>query len=914
MSGKPQPARQKAALNFTESASEKSHTGRKPDSAVESTQNQSEEYRKRQSNCAKSAVADEEAMDKILFEDDSKTGEFLKGLISSQGLRGAWSKLCKRMSHIEEASGLLKQRADMTGEELEKAFTTRKECQDIVIEETAETLSKHKSHLQSLEASSDATLRRFEVNEKDLAGIHDELAKHFEVVGVVQKDLVDLKKQDEDHHQETLDLHQQLADEIRRQEVSFEEACSAIRDRQEDDTKYRVGLETSLQELKDFLYSAGLQKQLEKICCDMLMQYVSWEDMKQEKMEIHTNAVSSATGPLQNDIEQLRQALEASNQSLTAKDAALNSDINMLGDRVNVINQKFIDRIDDVVGQVQQRAMDSRLSDVEKRLLARDEYMESDFSEFKELQTRKIEDSFDRVQELESTIFAHEHALQHWAEEIGNRATKYDMMVISARVDKCSLKDKADADFKEVQKTLKWQSVKIENLTFKSNFGGKPGDGSARRSSRSKKSPRRPSQMNQESPPASDDESRRQTEEGSGTAVHEESPDRKASSGEDAGGSGEPSSPVSPKVAVQTPKPATPNHVAAPTWEHKPDSELMAMLQQQLESLAHCVLGLTNMALRTATCGLSREAKVHSEERLTFNIAKLLYWISHRAAPPDWDPLELQSLAIKLIDENEEKRRDSSARSISRSLSRQASPDHTRRRKGSDHCIGEGKSERHPARGKRFTRSQTHPIPGQDRFQSHQSQDSMSRQASKDGGEMQMGTSQTERVSAHHQPNATSQRQQDHLQSSKERAERRQNQWVEKGCAVTQYESTFSDSGTPSVSTQSLEGGAGTTKKKKAVGSSSQLQAASQGQERRAAPKAVSAENQETNPLKMQELVIDIFGNKDSKASSRPSTTSKVPGHVVRGSTTGFSAQPDAGSAIASDLALPRLQTPRTAR
>jgi len=60
------------------------------------------------------------------------------------------------------------------------------------------------------------------------------------------------------------------------------------------------------------------------------------------------------------------------------------------------------------------------------------------------LQTRKIEDSFDRVQELEATIFAHEHALQHWAEEIVNRATKYDMMVVSARVDKCHLKDKAE--------------------------------------------------------------------------------------------------------------------------------------------------------------------------------------------------------------------------------------------------------------------------------------------------------------------------------------------------------------------------------------------------------------------------------------------------------------------------------------
>merc|ERR1719183_963770 len=100
--------------------------------------------------------------------------------------------------------------------------------------------------------------------------------------------------------------------------------------------------------------------------------------------------------------------MDANNVNLASKDASLTNEIAILGDKLQTSDRKFVDRIDDVVAQVNQRALDTRLSDVEKRLVARDEFLEIDFTEFKDIQTKKIEDAYDSIQEVESSIFTHE--------------------------------------------------------------------------------------------------------------------------------------------------------------------------------------------------------------------------------------------------------------------------------------------------------------------------------------------------------------------------------------------------------------------------------------------------------------------------------------------------------------------------
>jgi len=422
------------------------------------------------------------------------------------------------------------------------------------------------------------------------------------------------------------------------------------------------------------------------------------------------------------------------------------------------------------------------------------------------------------------------------------------------------LKDKAEADFKEVQKTLKWQSVKIENLTFKANFGGNGGESprrhsSRRRDRRSIKEKDKLVEEESEGVPASEDDGSRPptgsettSARASGSASARAQEQIDSASGEGAGEKGQTHA-AEPKSAKRVS--VSPAAVEVPIWGHQPDTEHMAMIHHQLESLAHCVLGLSHLSLRTAVCGLSREAKIHSEERLTFNIQSLLYWITHRAAPPDWDPLELQTLAIKLIETNEERaEKRPSLRTVSEPSLRDHSPRTPRLRTQQS-----------------ATRDWEHDGPH-----------------SQDHTEFHMGTPHSQGTSSSHRD------------------------------AETPHESTqFSLEGTMCSSTSS-------PRKGRTPRSSSHKQAyPGQGQDRRPVSKALMGERQEAVPQRMRELVVDVFGNQDSAPPSRPGSTSKVSGHLVRGRAAGdplasAEAAEQTGTATTSELALPRLQVGNTPR
>lgn len=599
----------------------------------------------------------EKTMDKVLFEDDSKGGEYLKSLISSHGLRTAWEKLAKRMKNLEDATGVKKNRSMLTPKEIEKAFASRKECQEICIEQYEERFIKQEQRIQALESAQEPVLKRFEANEKDVSQIHEKLLEHWEVIGLAQEDILRVERQDNEHQEKVLALHEDGMIEISKQEELTFQTQKTLTAAQGAESQKNTDLRGAIDALRDFLYSAGLQKQLETICSDMLSQYVSKEDMTKEKETIHERAVEAVTPPFEASIRQLTQTVQAGNEYLANKDIEINDDIVALGERVSAINQKFLDRVDDVVSQVNQRAMESRVADAEKRLTSRMEYSEEDFTEFKEVQTKKIEDSYDRVHQLESSIFAHEHALEHWAEEIGNRATKYDTMVLSSRLDKCALKDKTDADYKETVKTLKWQSVKIENLTYKNSFGGDDASSAGGRKQPSVKGKKSTVtvQVPKQSPTPSD---------GTGAGDELASESSRIIDGpavESMQSSIEPAPEAtkdSETAAVEAGYPVSASEGATVEATHSSyahfhtESEVLATLSQQVESLGQCLLGVGHLTLRTAVCGLSREARMEREDRMIYHIGSVIYWMQHRVAPHGWDPMELQSLALKCMDNN----------------------------------------------------------------------------------------------------------------------------------------------------------------------------------------------------------------------------------------------------------------------
>merc|ERR1712137_561533 len=82
---------------------------------------------------------------------------------------------------------------------------------------------------------------------------------------------------------------------------------------------------------------------------------------------------------------------------------------------------------------------------------------------------KKLKEVIARILEFQDMVTAHEHALQHQAEELLNRATKYDLVLEAARIDDCALKRPTEAVLTALQQKVEWTS---EQLSKNGGFGG----------------------------------------------------------------------------------------------------------------------------------------------------------------------------------------------------------------------------------------------------------------------------------------------------------------------------------------------------------------------------------------------------------------------------------------------------------
>merc|ERR1719161_2906605 len=100
----------------------------------------------------------------------------------------------------------------------------------------------------------------------------------------------------------------------------------------------------------------------------------------------------------------------------------------------------------------------------------------------KEKVVAKLNEFVDHFAKVQETIDDHEHCLRHHAEELENRATKYDLLVQQNRIDRCPLKEEIDEEFSELKQVVEWQTDKIENFALTTAMMGGGGKGSKRKS------------------------------------------------------------------------------------------------------------------------------------------------------------------------------------------------------------------------------------------------------------------------------------------------------------------------------------------------------------------------------------------------------------------------------------------------
>jgi len=258
--------------------------------------------------------------------------------------------------------------------------------------------------------------------------------------------------------------------------------------------------------------------------------------------------------------------------------------------------REFSTKMEVVDARIDQCATKTALREAEAAIKDRIKSNEVFMFDVKKASTTKFEEMVSRLLTFQTLLEDHEHALQHQAEELLNRATTYDLMLVERRIDDCALREKVESDMKELQALVQWHSMKLERLSMQGGFGG----GRKQRSS-----------LN--------------TQEGEGNAGQSEDGEHSQAN-------------TRPPSAMM---------FADVRFGGMNPTELLALLREQLERLAQGVLGLSHQVFR-GVCqpASSREERQLREAELIHHLSCIVDWITHKRAPADWDKVKFTSLVM----------------------------------------------------------------------------------------------------------------------------------------------------------------------------------------------------------------------------------------------------------------------------
>jgi len=559
------------------------------------------------------------------------------------------------MRELEERCYTAASGEDVTGDKLDNAFVTRKDCREITRDIYSQVLKAQGLHLDKLEDRAETTISHFKFHAANMDDIRAKLKSLDEAVEDRKAEIAAAREQDKENHEAVMAVHHQHEEDTRHEHAYFEAVCDGLRKKAEEEERARLDLEAEHKKLYDLIHDKGLHETFRQICQEILADYISWDAFRAQADKIHQQAVREVTIPLSNDITKLGMRTTSLIQELRGQDAEIREAMQEVSDRVTVTDTKFTDKTNDIMDVMKDFAQYDVVKAMEDQLNERIQHNEKDFVEFKIATSETLDTHMNRLTDIRNMLDDHEHCLRHHAEEILNRSTKYDMVCLQQKVDQCAIKEKVEADLEALNKTVTWQSVRLEDVVFRSNFGEinhqqEDGRGSGLLSSEASEvavdtGKVRASFTNTNASTHISGNSVSSRAESKAEAVSPEPGSPRGSTKNIKFGS-EPGSPRSHRAGV----PSSSGNL------HQ-DSELFAVLQSQLESLAHCLLGMAHAAFRGPTLGCSREERLAREHELLYHISNLVHWVTHRRAPNDWDPTRLTSLALECMETDKAKRR-----------------------------------------------------------------------------------------------------------------------------------------------------------------------------------------------------------------------------------------------------------------
>jgi len=579
----------------------------------------------------------DETMEDLLFRnslEDDRTVDFLNNLISASSLKSAWGELNRRVRDTEKkVKEILK---SLNREVLETDFVLRREYVAKVEEEHTAKLQEHGERVERLEHLAQQQGILGKEHSRLLEEHQLSLAEKGSSIADILTNVDRIEKQDQERHEAVLRLHADTEAARKKQDVRVQDQHQEVVAGLAKEEAVRTTLSKEVEKQKDFLAGHNLQVHIENICKEILKLYVPRADMLVEARQ--------AAGDLVNEVHvevvKLTEVAAERDKALAEQDVLLQDCIDKLAARTLEAEEQATLSIEGVVKGLDLCITRDEQGQLKTELVDRIAESEASFKFFGTDTTHRMQEVVERVSEFQHILQDHEHALQHQAEELLNRSTKYDLLVCSQRVDKCAVKDKVEQDVLDLDQKVTWITTKMDQLSFSMSFGGDMGSGEPGTAA-----PRAP-------PPGSQSADQAEAPATAVATVPEV-----AGTAGDAGLAVAPASPAVVVAAAAAPpreeQPKEPHSPKTPAVHHfagaisATGTENWGLVHQQLESMAQALLGLGNAMLRSSMKGVTHEVRLEREAELMHHLECLLHWIMHRMAPASWDPVQLTTLALR---------------------------------------------------------------------------------------------------------------------------------------------------------------------------------------------------------------------------------------------------------------------------
>jgi len=532
----------------------------------------------------------ERMMDELLNNEET-CQHMLGDLLNQSELHSVWESLKERMTGAEDQLDFIGKY--LNREVFERDFVLADEYR-LTVEGAHHTrLEDLEERVPKAEQDIDAVTRRLDKKRSELDVLQTWRKKVdatlIDADNPVFSELTRIEEQDMDHHRIMVDhidrLDQMISEEIEFSRERFEDVSR----RQTEEEETRQALSVKMKKMNDFIAGSDLIQHIKTCCREILKDYIPWSEMDAQSMKNTKKLLS----PVQSQLDKLQDSLNESNDHHTTTH---DKDKRVVETQVEKIKGQLHEH-----GRVHVRVWDAieirptnaRVKEMETDIQKRIYFAEDQTQSLTEASTQKFEEVVKRLYEFQKIMESHEHALKHQAEELSNRATKYDLVVHTQRIDVCAIKSKVESEFVELGDIIKWQTQKIEEIIFSEKFNPKPKENFL--------------------------------------AVRKEKqiPVQRKLSRSSCGSDGDES--------VES--------AASKTSKSQVVPQEMIIVRQQLTALAEAAVMFADHVLVQVHKSMTRDAKREKESETMHNLSSVAYWIQNRRVPLSWDASKLKTQA-----------------------------------------------------------------------------------------------------------------------------------------------------------------------------------------------------------------------------------------------------------------------------